>query len=106
MADETYKTEFFETAVSLGFYGADTSGIFGKKDNVRKYWEDMFIKLMLRPFIEKLLEKRDMLRVVDMGCGSGEGFKLLTHIPVGVKVEGIEKGFLIRPKHIETLYWS
>ena len=102
MADETYKTEFFETAVSLGFYGADTGGIFGKKDNVRKYWEDMFIKLMLRPFIEKLLKKRDMLRVVDLGCGSGEGFKLLTHIPIGTKVEGEENGFLIRAKHIET----
>ena len=39
------RTEFYESAVSMGFYGREDSGLTGKKDNVRKFWEDVFIKL-------------------------------------------------------------
>jgi SAM-dependent methyltransferase len=102
VTENIYKTEFFETAVSLGFYGMDRGGMSGKKDNVRKYWEDIFTKLVIHPFIESLLKSKGRLRVVDLGSGSGEGFELLTHIPVGLEVEGVEKGFLLRSKQIET----
>lgn len=47
--------EFYESAVRSGYYGVDRSGLFGKKDNVRKFWEDMSIKLLLRPTIEQIL---------------------------------------------------
>jgi hypothetical protein len=30
------RTEFFEIAVQKGFYRQEKSGLFGKKDNVRK----------------------------------------------------------------------
>lgn len=75
------RTEFFEAAVKAGFYGIERGGLFGKKDNVRKYWEDAFIKAAIRPSIERLLARHDRLRIVDLGAGSGEGLELLAHIP-------------------------
>ncbi|MGE5683383.1 MAG: class I SAM-dependent methyltransferase [Bacillota bacterium] len=74
------KTEFFESAVQLGFYGTERGGLFGKKDNVRKYWEDFSIKCTLKPAILEVLSRKNKLRIVDFGCGSGEGYELLTHI--------------------------
>jgi hypothetical protein len=76
------KTEFYEAAVRQGFYGIDGGGLVGKKDNVRKYWEDIFIKLSLREAMASLLAEKGALRIVDLGAGSGEGLELLTHIPV------------------------
>jgi SAM-dependent methyltransferase len=75
------RTEFFEAAVKAGFYGIERGGLFGKKDNVRKYWEDAFIKAAIRPSIEGLLAEHRRLRIVDLGAGSGEGLELLAHIP-------------------------
>lgn len=75
------RTEFFEAAVRAGFYGIERGGLFGKKDNVRKYWEDTFIKSAVRSAIEGLLERNERLRIVDLGAGSGEGLELLAHIP-------------------------
>jgi hypothetical protein len=58
------RTEFCESAVKYGFYGVDKSGLFGKKDNVRKYWEDVVIKESIRPAIERILERKDKIRIV------------------------------------------
>ena len=90
-----YKTEFYETAVQMGFYGIERGGLFGKKDNVRKYWEDISVKLAIRPAIEKLLQKNDRIRIADLGCGSGEGYELLTHIPVENSMWSPRKAFLL-----------
>ena len=76
------RTEFFESAVKMGFYGIERSGLEGKKDNVRKYWEDVFIKLSIRDIIAEILNRKNIMRVVDLGSGSGEGYELLTHIPL------------------------
>lgn len=95
------KTEFYETAVKLGFYGLDKGNLFGKKDNIRKYWEDVFIKLFLRPYIEKILEVKERIRVVDIGCGSGEGFELLTHIPKKSYEASDDEYFLLSTDQIE-----
>ena len=95
------RTEFYEIAVKRGFYGISESGLFGKKDNVRKYWEDIFIKMSIRPAIEQILEHKDKIRVVDLGCGSGEGFELLTHIPPGTAVKTTNKEFVITEEDIE-----
>jgi SAM-dependent methyltransferase len=96
------RTEFYEIAVGAGFYGPDDSSLTGKKDNVRKYWEDISIKLCLRDVLEKLLAKRRKLRVVDLGCGSGEGFELLTHVPARPHGARHERDFLVLPSELET----
>jgi SAM-dependent methyltransferase len=98
------KTEFFETAVKRGFYGIDKSGLFGKKDNVRKYWEDVSIKVSVRDAIEQILEKKQNIRVMDLGCGSGEGVELLTHIPFAASVNSTDKEFLITENNIELYH--
>lgn len=102
MSPNSYRTEFFETAAKLGFYGLERGGLAGKKDNVRKYWEDTTIKLLLRPAIERLLQGKPQLRVVDVGCGSGEGFELLTHIPCPEKAHPPYQGFLLWRGSIEA----
>jgi hypothetical protein len=53
------KAEFYETAVRLGYYGVERSGLFGKKDNIRKYREDISIELSLRPIIEIILQAKN-----------------------------------------------
>ena len=95
------RTEFYEIAVKRGFYGVGESGLFGKKDNVRKFWEDVFIKMSIRPAIEQILEYKDKIRIVDLGCGSGEGFELLTHIPPSTPVKTTNKEFVITEGDIE-----
>ena len=95
MVQDVYKTEFFESAVKMGFYGLDRGGLLGKKDNVRKYWEDLFTKLFVLPALCQLRKTRDQLRIVDMGCGSGEGFELLTHVPYVPHHEPPRSGFLL-----------
>lgn len=63
--------EFFDIAAQQGFYGLERGGPTGKKDYVRKYWEDIAIKLTVYNSIEKLLTKRNDIRVADLGCGHG-----------------------------------
>jgi SAM-dependent methyltransferase len=94
------RTEFYEVAVGAGFYGPDDSSLTGKKDNVRKYWEDISIKLCLRDVLEELLARERPLRVVDLGCGSGEGFELLTQVPARPHGARHERDFLILPSDI------
>lgn len=61
------------------------SGLSGKYDNVRRFWEDEQIGLYLRPYLERVIDQKreqgEKLRVLDLGCGSGDGFELL----VGIK---------------------
>jgi hypothetical protein len=37
-------SEFFDIAAQQGFYGLESGGLTGKKDYVRKFWEDIAIK--------------------------------------------------------------
>ncbi len=71
--------------VSLGNYERYKGGLTGKHDNVRKYWEDQVTRNFLRPFIKERVDFAKRmgrgLRVVDLGCGSGQGYELLTRIP-------------------------
>jgi SAM-dependent methyltransferase len=97
------RTEFYEVAVKHGFYGVDKYGLFGKKDNVRKYWEDVSIKLSIRPAIEQILKEKDKIRIIDLGCGSGEGVELLTHIPSSnTPVQTAGREFVLSQQDIEV----
>lgn len=94
--------EFFDVAAQQGFYGLEIGGLKGKKDYVRKYWEDTIIKLIVRDPIEKLLARRDNIRIVDLGCGSGEGFDLLTHIPPSKPLNPGKQSFVLSSDKISS----
>jgi SAM-dependent methyltransferase len=74
----------YQQAVHNGHYVKDTGGLVGKHDNVRRYWEDELTGLVVRDALERLLlEKKralERLHILDLGCGSGEGYELLTNI--------------------------
>lgn len=80
--DEELKT--YQQAVQEGQYTRDTGGLSGKHDNVRRYWENELTGQLMRDPLESFViqKKRalERLRVVDLGCGSGEGYELLTSI--------------------------
>ncbi|HOE67148.1 MAG TPA: class I SAM-dependent methyltransferase [Candidatus Hydrogenedentes bacterium] len=95
------RTEFYEVAVKSGFYGIETSGLSGKKDNVRKYWEDTFIRVAVRSAIQDLVASREGLRIIDLGSGSGEGYDLLTHIPPSHPVKSSDP-FVVREDQIRV----
>ena len=81
-ADESLTT--YADAVKRGDYDTYIGNLTGKHDNVRSYWEDQLTRLTLRPYLSALVErKRDInekVRIVDLGCGTGQGYELLTKI--------------------------
>lgn len=70
--------------VSSGYYQKSLGGLRGKYDNIRRYWEDEITRFAIRPYlletIHACLMRLERLRVVDLGCGSGQGYELLTTI--------------------------
>ncbi|KJR43217.1 Methyltransferase type 12 [Candidatus Magnetoovum chiemensis] len=60
------------------------SGLNGKYDNVRHYWEDEITRAFLAPLIKKTLDIKSAankgLRILDIGCGSGDGYELVMGI--------------------------
>jgi SAM-dependent methyltransferase len=73
----------YTEAVKSGLY-AKRTGLFGKYDNCRRYWEDELTRIHLRPWLQKLLEycheEVQRLRILDMGCGSADGYELLAGV--------------------------
>lgn len=73
----------YNEASQSGLYQKPT-GLLGKYDNVRRFWEDEELGLYLRPFLEQLIARKkeggEKLRLLDLGCGSGDGFDLVTNI--------------------------
>ncbi len=74
----------YSETVARGLYEKDHGGLFGKHDNVRTYWEDELTRIALRPYVREravsCAASGRRLRVVDLGCGSGQGYELLTRI--------------------------
>jgi SAM-dependent methyltransferase len=70
----------YSQAVDSGRYVRDT-GIHGKYDNVRLYWEDSGTRLFLRPHLDAIVadrvQKLGRVRILDLGCGSGDGYEML-----------------------------
>lgn len=73
----------YNQARQSGFY-EKPAGLLGKYDNVRRFWEDEELGLYLSPFLRKLVARKkdrgEKLRIMDIGCGSGDGYELITAI--------------------------
>jgi len=73
----------YNEALKSGQY-QKPGGLLGKYDNVRRFWEDEQLGLYLRPYLERLAAQKKegakRFRVLDLGCGSGDGFEFLTSI--------------------------
>jgi len=74
--DDTYRR-----AVAAGSYSVYQGNLSGKFDNVRLYWEDQFTRrILLKPICGLLERRRKPLRVLDLGCGSGQGYEILLRL--------------------------
>lgn len=75
----------YAKAVAVGAYDSKLGGRGTKCDNVRQYWEDRYTRYVLSPPIRRLLERKRAddsgIRVIDLGCGAGEGWNILTTLP-------------------------
>ena len=73
----------YTEAVRSGLY-AKQSGLVGKYDNVRRLWEDEITRILLRPHLQRLIQRcrtsLRRIRILDLGCGSADGFELLSGV--------------------------
>lgn len=74
------ETRAYSQAADSGRYNKAT-GLLGKYDNVRRFWEDQLTGIMLRPHLNELADRKrrqlQRLRIADLGCGSGDGYDLI-----------------------------
>lgn len=86
MAEEQAYTQ----AATTGKYDK-ASGLLGKYDNVRRFWEDQMTGMFLRPALNELVNRKvehlQRIRILDLGCGNGDGFDLV--MGVATKDPGI-----------------
>ena len=75
----------YAKAVEVGAYDSKLAGLGSKCDSVRQYWEDRYTRYVLSPPMRRLLERKRAedhgLRIMDLGCGAGEGWNILTTLP-------------------------
>jgi len=73
----------YDEALKSGQY-QKPGGLLGKYDNVRRFWEDEQLGLYIRPYLERLVASKNAhdqgLRILDLGCGGGDGIEFLTSI--------------------------
>ncbi len=77
------EVDAYNEALKSGQY-QKPGGLMGKYDNVRRFWEDEQLGLYLKPYLARLIARRkehgEGLHVLDLGCGSGDGFEFITSI--------------------------
>jgi len=73
----------YSQAVHTGKYDK-ASGLLGKYDNVRRFWEDQVTSIFMRPALNDLVDRKrrrlQRLRILDLGCGSGDGYDLIMSV--------------------------
>lgn len=82
----TYQRSAYDEAVRSGQYEKVT-GLSGKYDNVRRLWEDEVLRLFLQPYLQRMVDRKKQmgegLRILDLGCGSGDGYEMLMDVKRG-----------------------
>ena len=82
-AAQVAQMKAYTEAATSGRY-AKPSGLVGKYDNVRRLWEDEITRFYLRPHLERLIDRKvsqmKRVRIMDLGCGSADGYELLAGI--------------------------
>lgn len=68
----------YNKLVEQGIYDRAPTGLRGKYDNVRRYWEDAVTVGAIGKFLDN--RQSPQIRVLDLGCGSGEGYELLSRL--------------------------
>ncbi len=85
-ADKAY-TE----AIRHGRYSEQIKGLRCKYDHVRTQFEDFITKYYLRPYLEEIVKTKvdksgESLRFYDLGCGTGDGYELLSKMARGTRL--------------------
>ncbi|MFO7952221.1 MAG: class I SAM-dependent methyltransferase [Bacillota bacterium] len=75
----------YQEAIRHGRYSEQVRGLRCKYDHVRIQFEDFITTYYLRPYLEesvknKLGTSEEGLRFYDLGCGTGDGYDLLTRM--------------------------
>ena len=98
----------YSETVARGLYDRGRRGLFGKHDNVRVHWEDEQTRDLLRPFVRARLAACEAmgrgLRVLDLGCGSGQGYDLLTQISRDDLGFGDVQGYVAGPADLQLYF--
>lgn len=56
---------------------------------MRTFWEDEIIRILVRPYIEKLENRGEKrINVLEMGCWYGDGYELLAKISDNMEYKG------------------
>lgn len=83
MEKNTKKDNAYSQAVASGKYNRE-SGLRRKYDHVRVKWEDYVTRRSLQRMIEQRVQqyRREErgIRILDLGCGSGDGYEMLMEI--------------------------
>ena len=95
----------YNEALSSGQY-QKPGGLLGKYDNVRRFWEDEELGIYLRPYLQRLVARKEeyneRLRILDIGCGSGDGFELITSIHDNKSLISEHNARVIEPDMLES----
>ncbi len=95
----------YEQAQQTGLYEKPAS-LRGKYDNVRRFWEDEITCLFLKPHLEDIRKHAESaergVRILDLGCGSGDGYELLTSAADRKAASSEQDNRLLPDNSIET----